>query len=186
MERNKIPVLSHIQAIMHIWSVSEEKTRFRAEGCCMSPVIRDGNIVHLIHGSKDIRTGDVVLYGEPWGYKLHRVVRIDREKKICFLKGDNSSAIDLLPATDILGKALAVEDGRSLVNLNSWSWRLANPVIASVSYLESRIRAQETVLSRIVYRLCLRLRPGSVRFLRPNYLVWKLWRRSAYVRDADS
>lgn len=172
MSQHKKPSPSHIRAVMEIWSNSEEKTKFRAEGYCMFPLIKDGNTVHLVHGCKDIRVGDVVLCGEPDSYKLHRVVHLDKERNLSLLKGDNSYSIDPpVRLSEILAKVIAVEDENSVINYETWRWRLINAVIAYVSYLEVKIRARKSIFYRVMYLLCSGVGSRIGRLLRPNYFA---------------
>lgn len=169
------PPQDHIRAAMHIWSRTGQRTKFQAEGHCMSPIIKDGDMVHLVHGQGRFRVGDVVIYGEPDRYKLHRIVHFNRKRNRYLLRGDNSNCIDPpVPPSGILAKAVAVENERGITDFGNWRWRLANPAIARFSYFEAAAMARSSALGRVLYLL------GSVvgrrlrNALRPNNIAWRL------------
>ena len=63
--------------------------RFEARGASMSPAIRDGETV-LVRPAvlADLHLGDVVLVKSSWGFRLHRLVNIDREQDLFVTRGD--------------------------------------------------------------------------------------------------
>ena len=186
MRQNKFPTPSHIQAVMDIWSESGERTKLRVEGRCMSPIIKDGNAVHLVHRCKEIRVGDVVLYGEPDSYKLHRIVRLDKKKNVCLLKGDNSPEMDPpVRYSMILAKVVAVEDKGRIIDFDAWWWRLINPVLAHFSYFEVRVRERKSIFNHVIYLLGIVMWHPIKRLLRPNYLAGRLFALSE-VKDGIS
>ena len=183
MRQNKTPSPSHIKAIMDIWLESGERTKLRVEGHCVSPIIKDGNAVHLVHRCKEIRVGDVVLYGEPGSYKLHRVVRLDKKRNMFLLKGDNSPEIDPpIRSSGILAKVVAVEDKGRIIDFEAWWWRLINTAIARFSYFEARVRERKSTFNHVMYLLGIVLWHPIKRLLRPNYLAGRLFALSE-VKD---
>jgi uncharacterized repeat protein (TIGR01451 family) len=85
--------------------------RFQARGASMSPVIRDGEIVHVtpVIVSK-LRKDDIVLTKSNNGFQLHRLVIVDRERDTFVTRGDSGLENDPAVRGDqVLGVAQAKE-----------------------------------------------------------------------------
>jgi hypothetical protein len=173
--QHKPPTQSHIRAAMRIWSDTGGRTKFRVQGHCMSPIIRNGNTVHLVHGCKNMHVGDVVMYGEPDDYKLHRIIHLDKRRRIFLLKGDNADSVDPpMQPSGILAKVVAVEDEHGVMDFEKWRWRLTNRVIARFSYYEAVVRARNSIVSRAMYALGSAMGRRVRSLIRPNSLAWRL------------
>ncbi|MFH1538809.1 MAG: S24/S26 family peptidase [bacterium] len=87
--------------------------RFRARGGSMSPVIRDGDVVHVRRTGPDLTgPGDIVAVENGGGIRVHRLIRKRRGPRgwILGTQGDTLMWEDE-PASggDLLGKVIAVE-----------------------------------------------------------------------------
>ncbi len=102
------------------------KIRFRATGMSMSPLIRSGDILHIIPIDR-INAGDILLYERENDWFAHRLIqqqRNDAGQLTLILRGDNLEQAD--PATlaeSLLGRIVGVERGTRLISLDSWRIR---------------------------------------------------------------
>lgn len=63
--------------------------RFQARGASMLPSIDDGEMIYVESTSNRIlRKRDVVLVKGQWGFRVHRLVRIDAVNDLCITRGD--------------------------------------------------------------------------------------------------
>ncbi len=108
--------------------------RFQVRGASMSPVIRDGEVVHVtpVIVSK-LRKDDIVLTRSKNGFRLHRIVVADHVRDEFITRGDCGQENDpALMGAEILGLAQAKEVyvGRRVVQANfrgvaGWTLRSA-------------------------------------------------------------
>src|SRR5258706_1213 len=85
--------------------------RFEARGASMSPMIRDGQIVHVtsVIVSK-LRNGDIVLTKGDRGFLVHRLVVTKPDKNFFITRGDCGEQDDApVRADQILGQIVAKE-----------------------------------------------------------------------------
>ena len=87
------------------------RVRFRARGASMSPAIRDGEVVQItpVIVSK-LRKDDIVLAKSEYGFRLHRIMRMDHANDVFLTRGDCGEQDDpALTGSQILGLAQAKE-----------------------------------------------------------------------------
>ena len=85
--------------------------RFQARGGSMSPAIRDGEIVEITPVTlSELRKNDIVLAKTDFGFRLHRVLRLDLAQNVFITRGDCAQQDDPpLNGNQILGRARAKE-----------------------------------------------------------------------------
>ena len=112
---------------------------FQARGGSMSPAIRDGEIVEITPVKlSDLQKDDIVLAKTDFGFRLHRVVKLDRAKNICVTRGDCAQENDpSLSGKQVLGRARAKE-----VRLG---WTTVRASFRYGTFLRSAARAQYLV-----------------------------------------
>ena len=156
-----------------MWSESGERTRLRVEGVCMLPLIREGDSVHVVHGTRPPRYGDIVLCREDEELKIQRVVRLESASGCLVLKGDNAREIgSTLPTSKILGVVVAVERRGSVVHFDRRPWRTLNGLIAWHSFQEARLRQEQGIAHRLAFRIA-QLVP--LRALSPAHLASRIF-----------
>lgn len=91
-------------------------------GYSMYPLLRNktdtfvlDNRFHRLH------KGDVVLFKRGDTYVLHRILSIDKTG-ICRIRGDNCSACDLVPTTDILAVMTELYRGKRHIRCGNSIW----------------------------------------------------------------
>ncbi|MCD6310561.1 MAG: signal peptidase I [Candidatus Eremiobacteraeota bacterium] len=110
-------------------------------GNSMAPALKNGDWVR-IRKTKDIKTGDVILFERSGGRFLHRVVRILKTKKGIFYitKGDNSPHLDLpVPADAVAGKVIMVERDDQKEDWDTLTTRHEARNIARKSYRRGKL-----------------------------------------------
>jgi len=133
--------------------------RFQARGASMSPAIRDGEVVEVtpVMVTK-LRKDDIVLAKTNHGFRLHRIVLVDRTMDRFITKGDCGQEDDPpLKGNQILGLAQskAVRVGRNIVQarfrgVGGWMLRSA----AWVQYVSGKWLARAGATSSVSI-LCL-------------------------------
>jgi len=81
--------------------------QFQARGCSMSPAIRDGEIVEVRPVKlTELRKDDIVLVKSITGFRLHRIVGLDKASDLFITRGDCGQEDDPpLTGAQILGLA---------------------------------------------------------------------------------
>ena len=167
---------THFQTVLDIWNEKQEKSVCTIVGNCMSPVINEGDRLVVRHGSRDIRVGDVVIFGSPGEFYVHRVIRIDGRngKESFLLKADqNAFFSDPVIRDEILGKVIEVHGSSGHFHLDSIFWKCLNPILSirscigvkhlkgdslawkainSVSALQSRILPGNRTIGQFLWR----------------------------------
>jgi uncharacterized repeat protein (TIGR01451 family) len=65
------------------------RVRFQARGSSMFPTIRDGEMVYVKPASDaHLRRGDIVLVKADYGFRLHRLIRVDAGHDVFITRGD--------------------------------------------------------------------------------------------------
>ena len=123
--------------------------RFEARGCSMSPTIRDGEIVEVKPVTlSELQEDDIVLAKSDCGFRLHRLVMIDRESECYITRGDSCQENDPpINRAQILGLARAKE-----VRLG---WTTVRASFRRGRLLRSAARAQY-LLVKIVHKVAAR------------------------------
>lgn len=96
----------------------------------MAPTICDGDRVMMAPvDPRRLRTGDIVKFKAPDGFRMHRLVRKSRKAGGAWgfvFQGDNSPAPDSpVDPSRIIGAAVAVEHHGRITRLDTWSARFA-------------------------------------------------------------
>lgn len=91
--------------------------RFRAEGCSMSPFVKNGDIITISPLSKSsVGHGDIVAFVHPRTATpfVHRIIK--KEDGFMRIRGDRSTIEDgLIPELNILGPVTRIErDGKNI------------------------------------------------------------------------
>lgn len=101
---------------------------WRPRGFSMAPTICDGDRVMMAPADPGrLRTGDIVKFEAPDGFRMHRVIWKSRRgdgTSVLGFQGDNSPAPD--PPVDpsrIVGVAVAVERNGQIERLDTWPVR---------------------------------------------------------------
>jgi len=77
----------------------------------MWPVIKKGDIIFIkgVDGKNDISIGDIVVYNNPRGFTIHRVVELNEDTFIT--KGDANNVNDPpVKYEELIGKAVYIKD----------------------------------------------------------------------------
>jgi signal peptidase I len=142
---------THLQAVLDMWSRNNEWITCSVIGNCMAPSIREGNAITMRVGAKDVKVGDVVVFGSPSKFFVKRVVRIHRRGREAFLltKGDrNPDFFGQISRAQVLGKVLEVRGSHGNFNFNSCFWRILNRFLAVRSYLHGNRRSNNSLIWR--------------------------------------
>jgi hypothetical protein len=137
----------HLKELFGIWGERGEKSACTIEGNCMLPTIRNGNTLVLKHGNRDIRRGDVVVFGAPGSVRVHRVVQIQNRsgKRHFLLKGDQVPTFHApLSEEQILARVLEVHGPEKHLNLDSTFWKCMNYLMALRSQIQGRCSEAES------------------------------------------
>lgn len=129
---------NHFQAVLKIWDEKQGKSTCTIEGNCMSPAIKEGDRLIIRHGSRDIRVGDVVIFGFPGKFYVHRVIRIDGKKgeESFLLKADQNTFFnDPVTRDEILGKVIEVHGSSGHFRLDSIFWKGLNRILSMRSHM---------------------------------------------------
>lgn len=118
--------------------------RFEARGGSMSPAIRDGEIVEVKSVERSrLRKNDIVLAKSEVGFRLHRIVTIDRDRDVFITRGDCGQQNDPpIRGSQILGRAWAkeVRIGRSTVRATFRSGRIVRSAARAQHLLTKLLR----------------------------------------------
>ena len=142
---------THLQAVLDMWSQRNEWITCSVTGNCMAPSIREGNMITMRVGSRDVRVGDVIVLGSPGRFFVKRVVKIRKRGKDSFFltKGDrNQDFFGQIPRDQILGKVLEVRGAQGNFNFNSRFWRIFNRLLAIRSYFHASRRRNNSLVWR--------------------------------------
>ncbi len=147
--------------------------RFRAQGSSMSPAIRDGEVVQItpVIVSK-LRKDDIVLAKSEYGFRLHRIVRVDHANDVFITRGDCGEQDDpALTGGQIFGlsQAKEVQVGRIRVQAKfrgTIGWALRGTARGQViaERILRRITPKAAVARSLLSILALLLVVGSVAF----------------------
>jgi hypothetical protein len=144
---------SHLQGVLDIWGQSGELSVCPIEGNCMSPMIREGDTLIIQHGSDGIRVGDVVVFGSPGSFHVHRVLGIKGGdgSETFLLKGDqNPMYNNPVPMAEILGKVIEVRGSNGYLRLESSFWKNLNYLLSIRSNFAARRNAADTIFWKTV------------------------------------
>jgi len=144
---------AHFWAACELWTQASERTVCTLEGNCMAPVLYGGDSIVIQHGSGDIGVGDVVVFGEPGAFLIHRVLRVYRRdgRDQFLVKADQRPLFHAPIARDrILGKVVEVRGSNGHLQLDSPLWRVMNRILSARSYVSGRRHEADTPFWRAV------------------------------------
>jgi hypothetical protein len=122
--------------------------RFEAHGGSMSPTIRDGEIVEVKSVERTmLRKNDIVLAKSEVGFRLHRIVTLDRDRDVFVTRGDCGQENDPpISGSQILGLAWAkeVRIGRSSVRATFKRGRIVRSAARAQYLLMKLLRIAST------------------------------------------
>ena len=149
---------AHLEAARRLWRETSARSVCRLEGNCMAPVLREGDLLVIEHGEMPIRAGDVVVFGNPGKFVVHRVLRVTRPNDMeqLLVKADHEGAFHpLISRGTILGKVVEARGSNGHLMFNSVPWRILNYFLALRSYVAGRRHEKNTWFWRIVDALFL-------------------------------
>ncbi len=122
-----------LDVVLGLWAQSGSIHVIPVLGNSMRPLLREGDQVKVLHGPKDLRRGDIVVYQHEGVLIIHRLImRVDAAGELQYLmKGDNAAGIDpAIPARKILGRVVALRRTQRWRCLDAPLYRAIGWVIA--------------------------------------------------------
>ncbi len=120
-----------------------EKVQIKLYGHCMSPFVRNGEIVTISPVSHlKLCCGDIIVYKYKDRFKIHRFLRLVQIENESFLisKGDRAMNIDPPVSLEaFLGKLLLLHRGSRILNLENPYCRVVSFIIGKISPCKFRI-----------------------------------------------
>jgi hypothetical protein len=144
---------TYLQPVLELWGEGQEQSRCKITGNCMAPLIQDGDVLGIRHGNSDIHTGDVVVYGEPGNFYVHRVIKVHMNNgdRTYMLKPDNYFTVrQSIQVDKIIGKVEEVSGSSGHLYFGSWFWRCVNPLLGFTFYSCWRSAGRDTLYWRSV------------------------------------
>lgn len=113
--------------------------RFVVASQSMTPLLKPGDPVFIQDvDPKQLLPGDMVVLRREADLAIHRLIQIDGQGWF-HTKGDNLPFSDPpILAGDILGKAIAIEQGQWVIHLYEGRWVRMNRILAALSRWEAR------------------------------------------------
>jgi hypothetical protein len=171
---------SHLQAALAMFGLTGETTRCTLSGDCMAPTLRAGDTLLIKLGSRDIRVGDIVVFGSCGDLRVHRVVRIWSQGGADVVSVATDLEGELQPALlgdEILGRVIEACGANGRIRFDSFLWRSLNRLLSLRSDVSLRRREAKTVRWRMVnaiFKLRDRVLPRrySISLLPIRLLLW--------------
>lgn len=131
-DREPKPSSAATDAALAIWAERGVKNRYPIVGTSMVPVLQDGDIALVEHGTRRIRVGTIILYRNGQALTAHRVLRRVRRPggDTFYAKGDNAPQIDQVPVAAVIGRVLGIERRRSHLRLDTPLWGVLGRLVA--------------------------------------------------------
>jgi len=151
----------YLQNVLEIWSDRRERTNSRIVGDSMSPLLRDGDYLTIEHGCREVRVGDVAVFGTPTRLRAHFVVGriVQDERELFLLKGNQCALFDApVPKEQIFGKVIEARGSNGYIRFDARYWRAVTRFLAIRCYIQGKCHAPDSVFWKAV-RLLSRLRP---------------------------
>ncbi|MEW6585574.1 MAG: S24/S26 family peptidase [Nitrospirota bacterium] len=139
---------THLQAVLDIWNLRNERITCSVQGNCMSPVIKEKDTIVIESGDQDIGVGDVVVFGSPGRFFVKRVVQIYKKGSTIFFltKGDkNYTFCDPVAKEHVVGKVIEVQSSSGRFIFTSGFWKYLNYILAIRSYVHGQRRRSNTL-----------------------------------------
>jgi signal peptidase I len=115
----------------------------------MMPLLQVGDKV-LVHAVKptDIRFGDIIVFKNPDKLIVHRVIG-KADSSTYLQKGDNATTAEIVSSADVLGKAIAIQKGKRIIQLNNRKWKFINLALTLFSCSVYHLKPQNPALKQI-------------------------------------
>jgi signal peptidase len=127
---------SVIAVAVEAWDQAEAQHWIPITGRSMMPLLREGDVVLVIHSKDNTRLGDVVVFCQKGRLVAHRVLRIARDgaEDILVTKGDSVRRFDApVSAKDILGRVVSIQRGERRIRLDTPGWRAIGWLVVVVT-----------------------------------------------------
>lgn len=150
---------AYLDTILEIWAEEHETTTCAISGNSMAPLIRNGDLITIAHGARDLRRGDIVVFRQEGKLVVHRLLRaaLPGDAGLALTKGDNRATTDPpLRRESIVGKVILVQGERVRCRLSSITWRTLNRLLAVISEgsaRDARGGSVPTRLARVLFRI---------------------------------
>ncbi len=156
---------AYLDVVMSIWAERHERTTCPIRGDCMSPLIRQGDLLTIEHGESTLQIGDILIFKKDDDLLAHRLVFVEKSAtgNLLFTKGDRSLLLDSpIMAGQIQGKVIEAQGSNGRLRFNSRFWRIINYILALFSHATARDRRAGRLLWRILLVL------GKLRSIIPS------------------
>lgn len=195
MDRYTNIIDCYLQPVLDMWGERREETICPISGNCMTPLIKEGDLLVIKHGNQDIHTGDVAVYGKPGEFYVHRVIKIQRKNgnNYFVFKPDRYGYVKHgINDEQVIGKVIEVRGANGNLNFNSFFWKCVNPFIATVIYINWRSYARDIFFWKTINNFFLvwnRIKPSrysaSLNFLRTIYQLNRIWCRMCLFKPSN-
>ena len=151
----------------------------------MAPMLREGDSVLIRYENEDIRVGDIIVFGSPKDFCIHRVVCVRNNDGMdtFTVKGDLSNDVHPPISRDqILGKVIEVHGLNGHIRFDSTFWRGLNYLLWLRSYISLGRRQTDSVFWKATNAIFLFWtkffpRQGSISLLLIRVICWlnRVW-----------
>jgi len=114
--------------------------RLRVASQSMAPLLRPGDHVYVQKADPGrLAKGELVVLRRETDLAVHRLIAMDGGEG-CLTKGDNLPHSDPpIPAADILGRVVAIEQGRRTIDLTQVKWVHTNRMLGTLNMWETHL-----------------------------------------------
>ena len=124
---------------------NHQEAIFKVQGSSMEPFLKHNlTNVTLIY-SDTFKKGDIILFRYQNDFKLHRIIRIDKEHIIA--RGDNAYLKEKLSKEDIIGIVKSYETKGKIINPNAsclklrvFLWKCIKPFVLILRRAYAKLR----------------------------------------------
>jgi hypothetical protein len=136
--------------VLAIWAERGIRNHYVIAGDSMLPLIQDGDVALVEHGTGRIDVGSIILFRTGEGMTVHRVLRrAEQRGDVSYrAKGDNAPQIDRVATGDVIGRVVAIERGGNHLLLDTWLWQVLGWLIAITMRAASRILGSHVTTCR--------------------------------------
>jgi len=144
---------AYLDVVMSIWAERHEKTTCPIRGDCMSPLIRQGDVLTIEHGECTLRIGDILIFKKDDDLLAHRLVYVEKSATgdLLYTKGDRSLQLDSpISVGHVQGKVIEASGSNGRLCFSSPFWRIISRVLALLSHATARDRRAGRFMWRIL------------------------------------